>query len=208
MSAVTWFWLVMALVAGLLLWLLGPVLTPFLAGALLAYLGDPLVDRLERLGRGRWRLGRAGAVALLFVLLTIALALALLLLVPMLVATEFAQRNSQRHQMHIESALSVLPRIAKFEQIKNGLNIGVKSIVALAGKCRVTIGESENRLPRVFIQLSRSGHAFAGRVFTVVAFVIKRRGVALIVRWNDARSDPGGRPAAAAGLLHGDATWA
>lgn len=84
MSAVTWFWLVMALVAGLLLWLLGPVLTPFLAGALLAYLGDPLVDRLERLGRGRWRLGRAGAVALLFVLLTIALALALLLLVPML----------------------------------------------------------------------------------------------------------------------------
>lgn len=84
MNPVTWFWLVIALVAGLLLWLLGPVLTPFLAGALVAYLGDPLVDRLERLGRGRWRLGRSGAVALVFALGTVVLALAVLLLVPML----------------------------------------------------------------------------------------------------------------------------
>lgn len=84
MNPVTWFWLAMALVAGLLLWLLGPVLTPFLAGALLAYLGDPLVDRLERLGGGRWRLGRTGAVALAFALLALVLTAALLLLVPML----------------------------------------------------------------------------------------------------------------------------
>ena len=43
---------------GLLLWLLGPVLTPFVVAALLAYLGDPLVDRLDRLG-----LSRTGSVA-------------------------------------------------------------------------------------------------------------------------------------------------
>ena len=46
------------LVAGGLVWLLAPVLTPFLAGALLAYIFDPLVDRLERRGLPR----SAGAV--------------------------------------------------------------------------------------------------------------------------------------------------
>ncbi|MEW6253105.1 MAG: AI-2E family transporter, partial [Planctomycetota bacterium] len=45
-------WLVLAalLVAGGLVYLLGPILTPFLAGALLAYIFDPLVKRLETLG--------------------------------------------------------------------------------------------------------------------------------------------------------------
>lgn len=48
-------WLVLALAAGtlVLLYLLAPVLTPFLASALLAYLGDPLVDALERRGWSR-----------------------------------------------------------------------------------------------------------------------------------------------------------
>jgi predicted PurR-regulated permease PerM len=33
-----------------LIWLLSPVLMPFAVAAMLAYLGDPLADRLERLG--------------------------------------------------------------------------------------------------------------------------------------------------------------
>ncbi|MEQ8492888.1 MAG: AI-2E family transporter, partial [Gammaproteobacteria bacterium] len=39
-------WLVLSclVLAGWLTWLLAPVLTPFLVSALLAYLGDPLVD--------------------------------------------------------------------------------------------------------------------------------------------------------------------
>ena len=42
-------WLLSALlVAGWLLWLLSPILTPFVVSALFAYLGDPLVDSLER----------------------------------------------------------------------------------------------------------------------------------------------------------------
>lgn len=69
----------LALALGLVLWLLGPVLTPFVVAALLAYVGDPLVDRLERL-----RLSRTGAVAIVFVMMTLALVGVLLLLVPML----------------------------------------------------------------------------------------------------------------------------
>lgn len=74
-------WQLAALIVGLglLLWLLGPVLTPFVIGALLAYLGDPLVDRLERL-----RLSRTAAVAIVFSLMTLALVGVVLLLIPML----------------------------------------------------------------------------------------------------------------------------
>jgi predicted PurR-regulated permease PerM len=63
----------------LLVVLLRPILTPFVVGALLAYLGDPLVDRLERLG-----CPRSAAAALVFLLLTLLVILGLVITVPML----------------------------------------------------------------------------------------------------------------------------
>lgn len=74
-------WQLLAIVVGIggLLYLLGPVLTPFAVAALLAYLGDPLVDRLQ--GRG---LSRSAAVAIVFAAMTLALLLLPLILVPLL----------------------------------------------------------------------------------------------------------------------------
>ena len=46
-------WTLLALAACWLLWLLAPILTPFVFGAMLGWLGDPVVDRLERMGRSR-----------------------------------------------------------------------------------------------------------------------------------------------------------
>lgn len=74
-----WLLLAVTLVAGALLYLLAPVFTPFLVGALIAYLGDPLVDRLERAG-----LSRTWSVTVVFVALFATLALVLLLLVPLI----------------------------------------------------------------------------------------------------------------------------
>ena len=71
-----WLLLLFALV-GWLTYLLSPILMPFVASALLAYLGDPLVDRLER-----HRLKRTPAVAVVFTVLFLVLTLLLLLLVP------------------------------------------------------------------------------------------------------------------------------
>jgi phosphoribosylaminoimidazole-succinocarboxamide synthase len=48
-----WLALAILLATGGLIYLLGPILTPFLAGALLAYIFDPLVDRLEERGLSR-----------------------------------------------------------------------------------------------------------------------------------------------------------
>ncbi|MGE0447927.1 MAG: AI-2E family transporter [Vicinamibacterales bacterium] len=74
-------WLVLAVTAavGGLLYLLAPALTPFLFSALLAYLGDPLVDRLERLG-----MSRTGGVVIVFAVMLIAGIGALFVMIPAL----------------------------------------------------------------------------------------------------------------------------
>ncbi len=80
-------WLILALVvlAGWLLWRLGPVLTPFAVAAAIAYLTDPLVDRLEQAGIRGWKLGRTLAVTLVFLMLTVLIAVALLVFIPVLI---------------------------------------------------------------------------------------------------------------------------
>lgn len=74
-----WIWLGAALLVAVLLYSLHNILTPFLVGILLAYLADPLVDRLERLG-----LSRTWGVVVVFGLFTLLLLALLLVLVPML----------------------------------------------------------------------------------------------------------------------------
>ncbi len=76
-------WLGVALVAVLVLWLLAPVLAPFVIAAVMAYVLHPLVLRLEALARGR--LPHALAVVLVETLAILALLGILLLLVPILV---------------------------------------------------------------------------------------------------------------------------
>lgn len=71
-------WLLMsAALAGALLYFLAPVLTPFLIAALLAYIFNPLVTRLEA-----WRIPRALSVLLLFLLLGGALILTGVWIIP------------------------------------------------------------------------------------------------------------------------------
>ncbi len=71
--------IILALIAFALLYSLSPILTPFLVGALLAYLSDPLVTQLMRL-----RLPRTLSVVIVFLIL-VAIVLALvLLLIPLI----------------------------------------------------------------------------------------------------------------------------
>jgi len=74
-----WVWLGAALLVAVLLYSLHNILSPFLVGILLAYLADPLVDRLERLG-----LSRTWGVVVVFSLFTLILLALLLVLIPML----------------------------------------------------------------------------------------------------------------------------
>lgn len=79
-------WLLLALLAGAgwLVYLLAPVITPFAISAVLAYFGDPLVDRLETVSIWRWKVGRTLAVIIVFVLMLSLLSVILLILIPLL----------------------------------------------------------------------------------------------------------------------------
>ena len=85
-------WCLIAALVVLALWLLGPVLTPFMVAAVLAYALTPLVNRLDDMGRGR--LPRVVAV-ILVELLFILLALSLVLMIVPIVAKEIPLMREQ-----------------------------------------------------------------------------------------------------------------
>jgi predicted PurR-regulated permease PerM len=93
-------WLIAIALVGGVLYLLAPVLTPFVAAALLAYIGDPLADRLQKL-----RMPRTLAVVAVFLLTFLMLALLVVLVGPLI-------RNQ------VGALLDALPGIvAQFEQV-------------------------------------------------------------------------------------------
>lgn len=73
-------WLALAAAAGGLLYLLSPILTPFLLAAILAYICNPLVGRMEG-----GRIPRTLAVILVLLLLLAAFVVLLLIMLPLLV---------------------------------------------------------------------------------------------------------------------------
>lgn len=73
-------WTAIAALAVLTLWALGPVLTPFVVAAVLAYALTPVVDRLDAMGGGR--MPRVLAVILVELLLALSLFGLALLIVP------------------------------------------------------------------------------------------------------------------------------
>jgi predicted PurR-regulated permease PerM len=93
-------WQLLAITAVIvyLIWLLAPVLMPFAVAAMLAYLGDPLADRLERLG-----LNRMWAATIVFVVLLVVVVGVLLLLIPLIAR-------------QIENLIGNLPRYGDWAQ--------------------------------------------------------------------------------------------
>ncbi|WP_305906859.1 AI-2E family transporter [Methylomarinum sp. Ch1-1] len=77
-----WLVLTFSVLLGGLLYLLAPILLPFAISAVLAYLSDPLVDRLEMISIKSWRLGRTQSVILVFLTLTVFLAAILVVIIP------------------------------------------------------------------------------------------------------------------------------
>lgn len=74
-------WLTLVLIAavGGLIYLLAPILLPFVAGFLLAYLGNPLVERLSR-----WKLPRVLSVSIVFAGITLVFLILIGILVPLI----------------------------------------------------------------------------------------------------------------------------
>ena len=76
----TWLLLIVGFILAGLMYLLQPVLTPFIVGVFIAYLADPFADRLEARG-----FSRTIATVIVFVVLTIVVVGMIIIIVPLLV---------------------------------------------------------------------------------------------------------------------------
>lgn len=132
-----WVWGALALLCAALLYALHPILSPFLVGILLAYLADPLVDRLERAG-----LSRTWGVVVVFALFTLVLTLLLLVLVPML-AKQLMRLYELAPQMldwlqhdalpWVQARLGLAEGFWKFDKIKAGISAHMGQTTDIVG---------------------------------------------------------------------------
>jgi len=78
-SSNRWYFMAVFLLLGFFIYLLSPILTPFAVSALIAYLFDPLADKLES-----WKLSRTLSVVIVFFMMTLIVFIILLFLIPTL----------------------------------------------------------------------------------------------------------------------------
>lgn len=117
-------WLIATAITGWLLYLLAPVLTPFVAAALLAYMGDPLADRLQR-----FKLPRTLAVVAVFVLTFIVIALIVVLVGP-LIKTQIAALFDALPGMVKTAEEEWLPTVTSWLDIGTDDNVGLGAFLA------------------------------------------------------------------------------
>lgn len=153
-----WRWLALLVLAGGLIWLLSPILTPFVLSALLAWLGNPLVLRLERAGRSR-----NTAVIIVFVLMSLILTLTLILLIPLL-------------EEQIRELILWLPRLAEWTTgtvipwIETRFNISLKQYVdpmAIVNLVKGHWQQAGGIAATVLGGISKSGLAILGWIATI-----------------------------------------
>ena len=149
-----WFALALTVAALWLIYLLAPVLTPFVISAALAFLGDPLVDRLEKFRIGKWNISRTLAVVIVFVLMSTGLIVLLLFIVPLL-------REQVQHL--VEKAPKMLDWLAgtalPWIQAKLGLNGLVLNTETVSEALKSYWKEVSTAMVRVLGTVSKSGQA-------------------------------------------------
>ena len=158
MSAAQKLWaLALLVIAALLLHFLRPVLVPFFASFILAYLGYPLVDRLQR-----WKLPRSVAVLAVFLLTFVVLGLILVLVIPMgirEIAALFAHAPEAAawFQVHalpwLTAHFGIQPGALQPSKLMDLVSANFESAGKLAGRVLVTVSSSAAAVFEFFINL-------------------------------------------------------
>ncbi len=154
---IRWQWLILIGIVGFVIWLLAPVLTPFVFAALFAYLGDPLVDRLEK------RMPRTVAVSLVFLVMLVVVVGIVLVLVP------FIERQ-------ISNFLAQLPRWIDWFQTTAapwldqhfGISTDVLDTQQLIGMLQSHWKEAGGIATAVLAKVSKSWLTLVGWVLNIV----------------------------------------
>lgn len=156
-------------VSGITLYLLRPILTPFIAGALLAYLANPPTRRLVQMG-----LGRTAAVTIVFTVLTSLFVIGVMLLTPM-VGRQIDLLQSQLPGMLTWLQNDFLPWLQQL----TGVEIGNVDLDAIRSAVSEHWQSTGNLAADILTQATRSGLALVGAVAVltlvpVVAFYLLR----------------------------------
>jgi predicted PurR-regulated permease PerM len=106
------FWLALWLACALLLYILGPILTPFIAAGILAYALNGAVDYLERARLGKFHLPRSLAVVVVMLSFLGAVAALVLIVVPVL-RTELPLLQAQIPDALARIDATLSPRLAQ-----------------------------------------------------------------------------------------------
>lgn len=147
-----WSWLFIAAAIGGLLYFLAPVLTPFALSALFAYLGNPLVERLQSR-----RVSRGAAVAIVFLLMTLAIGLLLAIIIPALID------QARSVPGYIETLHTWFDRVAApWLQQEFGLSFAAFDPGRLFASLRTHLDDIGRVLPKLLGGLTTSGAAVAG----------------------------------------------
>jgi len=153
-----WFLLMVVVVLGYLLVLLGPILSPFLIAALLAYLADPIADKLER-----YNMSRTHAVLVVFSALMLFMFLMLLILLPKLTV----QLTIMVKQIPIAIDLlekNALPLITQYL----GLELEQFNLDFFKALIRDNVKQTGSILNNVLSSIANSGLAIAAWLANVV----------------------------------------
>jgi len=148
-------WLIAIALTGWLMYLLAPVLTPFVAAALLAYIGDPLADRLQKLG-----LPRTLAVVAVFLLTFLMIGLLLLLVGP-LIQMQVAALFDALPDILRQFEQVWLPNIAELLNLDIGTDAGISSFLDRYGDMAGSWGT------KVLVSVTQSGGALAAAVLSL-----------------------------------------
>jgi predicted PurR-regulated permease PerM len=148
-------WLIAVALTGWLLYLLAPVLTPFIAAALLAYIGDPLADRLQR-----FKLPRTLAVVVVF-LLTFTVLVLLVVLVGPLIRTQVSALLAALPGLLIQVEQVWLPSVSAWLNIETGDDVGIGAFLANYSEMAGTWGA------KVLVSVGKSGGAVAAAVLSL-----------------------------------------
>jgi len=148
-------WLVAIALTGWLFYLLAPVLTPFIAAALLAYIGDPLADRLQRL-----KLPRTLAVVVVFLLTFVVLGLLILLVGP-LISTQVSALLEALPGIVQQVEQVWLPSLMDMLNIEAGDDVGIGAFLARYSDMAGSWGAT------VLLSVTKSGGALAAAVLSL-----------------------------------------
>lgn|SRR5690554_4578921 len=146
-----------------------PILSPFLVSILLAYMGDPVVDLLER-----YKLSRTWGVILVFLLISLILLLLLLVLIPM-VGRQLVSLYALTPQLIDWLQVTALPWV----QLQLGVDTSAGSLEDLKQMLSENLGKTTGIAQSLLSKFTASSMAFLGMLanlflIPVVTFYLLR----------------------------------